>query len=139
MLPNQPSNLLTPVVIQDGIAYVSGQLPRENGTLNIKGKVGKDIDLETARQAAVHSINNCLDRLTDAIGPEGTILRILKITGFIASADGFNQQGTVIDAASEVLLERLGERGGHARSAVGVAELPHGAPVEIEMIAAVSG
>ena len=135
---NQPSTRVTPVVIHNGVAYVSGQLPRQNGALVITGKVGGDVGLEQAQMAARISVTACLDQIANAIGPNAKILRVLKITGFVASASGFVQQGTVIDAASDVILERYGDEGPHARSAIGVAELPHGAPVEIEMVAAVS-
>jgi enamine deaminase RidA (YjgF/YER057c/UK114 family) len=131
------SNRVTPVVVHDGIAYVSGQLPRLAGVLQYQGKVGSDVDLETARIAAALCAEAGYAVLCEVVGAEN-ILRILKITGFVASAAGFNSQGAVIDAASDVFLERLGaSNGSHARSAVGVAELPHGAPVEIELVAAV--
>ncbi len=135
---HQPSTRVTPVVVHNGVAHVSGQLPRENGVLALRGKVGAEVSVVQAQSAAALSINACLEQLRNAIGPEGRIERIIKITGFVASAPGFDQQGTVIDAASDILLDQFGPSGAHARSAVGVAELPHGAPVEIEMIAAVT-
>ncbi|MFK4771875.1 RidA family protein [Rhizobium sp. ZW T2_16] len=135
---HQPSTRVTPVVVHNGVAHVSGQLPRENGVLALRGKVGAEVSVVQAQSAAALSINACLEQLRNAIGPEGRIERIIKITGFVASAPGFNQQGAVIDAASDILLDQFGPSGAHARSAVGVAELPHGAPVEIEMIAAVT-
>ncbi|MBM7324889.1 RidA family protein [Agrobacterium sp. S2] len=135
---HQPSTRVTPVVVHNGVAHVSGQLPRENGVLALRGKVGAEVSVVQAQSAAALSINACLEHLRNAIGPEGRIERIIKITGFVASAPGFNQQGAVIDAASDILLDQFGPSGAHARSAVGVAELPHGAPVEIEMIAAVT-
>ncbi|MBO0145241.1 RidA family protein [Agrobacterium sp. Ap1] len=135
---HQPSTRVTPVVVHNGVAHVSGQLPRENGVLALRGKVGAEVSVVQAQSAAALSINACLEQLRNAIGPEGRIERIIKITGFVASAPGFNQQGAVIDAASDILLGQFGPSGAHARSAVGVAELPHGAPVEIEMIAAVT-
>jgi enamine deaminase RidA (YjgF/YER057c/UK114 family) len=134
----QPSTRVTPVVIHHGVAYVSGQLPRLNGAIAVSGKVGDDVSIEEAQRAASLSINACLDQLRAAIGPKGSIDRILKISGFVASGPGFTRQGAVIDAASDILLERFGDAGRHARSAIGVAELPHGAAVEIEMIAAVT-
>ncbi|MBO9112072.1 RidA family protein [Agrobacterium sp. S2/73] len=135
---HQPSTRVKPVVVHNGVAHVSGQLPRENGVLALRGKVGAEVSVVQAQSAAALSINACLEQLRNAIGPEGRIERIIKITGFVASAPGFNQQGAVIDAASDILLDQFGPSGAHARSAVGVAELPHGAPVEIEMIAAVT-
>jgi enamine deaminase RidA (YjgF/YER057c/UK114 family) len=132
-----PSALLTPVVVHEGWAFVSGQLPRENGELRYCGKVGQTVDLATAVQAARLSAMACLDALERELGSLEKIVRVLKITGFVSSADDFIQQGKVIDGASALLTERLGEAGKHARSAVGVAQLPHGASVEVEMIVAV--
>ncbi|MDX4019274.1 RidA family protein [Pseudomonas aeruginosa] len=121
-----------PVVLHAGIAYVSGQLPRQHGELRWTGKVGSELDLEQARQAA-----RCLQALEEALGGLQRVERLLKVTGYVASAAGFVQQPAVIDAASEYFDEVLGARGGHARAAVGVAELPRGAAVEVELIAAV--
>ncbi len=137
-ITNQPSTRVTPVVIHNGVAYVSGQLPRKDGVLAVKGKVGSEVSLEQAQEAAGLCAVACLEQLQKALGPNGKLVRILKITGFVASAHGFAQQGAVIDAASDIILDRFGEQGRHARSAIGVAELPHGAAVELEMIAAVS-
>ena len=125
------------VVIHAGIAYVSGQLPRIDGKLHAHGKVGDAVDLATARQAARICAEACLDRLDKAVGREN-ILRTLKMTGYVASAPGFNQQGAVLDAASELLIEHLGAPAGtHARTSIGVAELPQNAPVEVDLVAAV--
>ena len=133
----QPSARVTPVVLQGELAFVSGQLPRSGGVIQLCGKVGAEVDVTAARAAAGLCAAACLDVLTRAVG-EGNIVRILKITGFVASAPGFTALGAVIDGASDVLLARLGpEAGAHARSAIGVAELPHGTSVEVEMIAAV--
>lgn len=133
------STRVTTVVAHGGFAFVSGQLPRDNGVLIRTGKVGAEVELDEARRAAAICARNGLDVLLGAFD-EADIVRIVKITGFVASAPGFNAQGAVIDAASDVLISRLGpERGAHARSAVGVAELPHNAPVEVEMIVAVRG
>ena len=137
--PTQPPpTLFLPVIIHQGVAYVSGQLPRVEGQLQFTGKVGAEVSIADARDAARICVENCLNQLTAALGEGVEIARILKITGFIASAPGFNNQGAVLDAASELLLARLGDAGTRARSAIGVAELPFNAPVEIEMVAAVS-
>ncbi len=92
------------------------------------------MDLDQARQAARLCILQGLASLNLALGSLDRVERILKITGFVASAPGFNQQPKVIDAASELLVEIFGEAGRHARSAVGVAELPRNVAVEIEMV-----
>jgi enamine deaminase RidA (YjgF/YER057c/UK114 family) len=134
----QISNRVTPIVVHNGFAYISGQLPRENGELQFVGKVGAEVQIEKARDAASICARNCISVLLSKVKKQD-VVRIVKITGFVASAKGFNAQGVVIDAASDVFLENFGpERGAHARSAIGVAELPHNAPVEIEMVVAVS-
>ena len=128
-----PAFQYVPVTIHDRIAFVSGQLPRRGETF-ITGKAGGEVDLEQARVAARLCILQGLACLNQALGSLDRVERILKITGFVASAPGFNQQPKVIDAASELLVEIFGEAGRHARSAVGVAELPRNVAVEIEMI-----
>ena len=128
-----PAFQYVPVTIHDRIAFVSGQLPRRGETF-ITGKAGAEVDLEQAREAARLCILQGLACLNQALGLLDRVERILKITGFVASAPGFNQQTKVIDAASELLVEIFGEAGRHARSAVGVAELPRNVAVEIEMI-----
>ena len=134
--PSAPGGLYTPVVVHGGLAWVSGQLPRLDGVLRFQGKVGADLDLEAACEAARLCGMQCVAALALALGGTDRILRALKLTGFVASAPGFTQQPLVIDAASAVLIELLGPAGQHARSAIGIAELPHGAPVEVELIVA---
>ena len=134
--PSPPGGLYTPVVVHGGLAWVSGQLPRLNGVLRFHGKVGTDLDLEAAREAARLCGTQCVAALAQAFGGTDRIMRALKLTGFVASAPGLTQQPLVVDAASAVLVELLGPAGQHARSAIGVAELPHGAPVEVELVVA---
>ncbi|MDR5836271.1 RidA family protein [Caballeronia sp. LZ034LL] len=136
MDPNQhtPSSLITPVTVFGNLAFVSGQLPRQNGAVMYSGKVGADLSVDDARHAAVLCAQACLDALARALDGHARVARIVKITGFVASAPDFTQQGAVIDGASRVLIDALGERGRHARSAIGVQQLPHGAAVEVEMI-----
>jgi enamine deaminase RidA (YjgF/YER057c/UK114 family) len=135
--PAAPAFQYVPVAVHGGIAYVSGQLPKEGDEVRITGKVGGTLDLETAQRAARICILQGLSCLKAAIGSLDAVERVLKVTGFVASAPGFVQQPKVIDAASNLLVELFGERGRHARSAVGVAELPRNSPVEIEMVIAV--
>ncbi|WP_439653391.1 RidA family protein, partial [Pseudomonas aeruginosa] len=101
-----------PVVLHAGIAYVSGQLPRQHGELRWTGKVGSELDLEQARQAARLCAARCLLALEEALGGLQRVERLLKVTGYVASAAGFVQQPAVIDAASEYFDEVLGARGG---------------------------
>lgn len=126
------------VVVQDGLAFVSGQIPWRNGEVLLTGKVGAEVSVEQAQRAAEACVLQALAQLKAELGDLGKVVRVLKVTGFVASANGFTQQPQVIDAASSLLVVALGEAGRHARSAVGVAELPRGVPVEIELIAAVA-
>jgi enamine deaminase RidA (YjgF/YER057c/UK114 family) len=128
-----PAFQYVPVTVFERLAFVSGQLPREGERL-IVGKVGAEVSLEQGRGAARLCILQGLACLNQALGSLDGIEKILKLTGFVASAPGFNQQPKVIDAASELLVEVFGEAGRHARSAVGVAELPRNAAVEVELI-----
>lgn len=132
-----PSFDYVPVTVHRGVAYVSGQLPKVDGEVRVFGKVGADVDLETARGEAEICILQGLACLRAAIGSLDRVERILKVGGYVASAPGFNDQPKVIDAASNLLGRIFGEAGRHARAAVGVAELPRNCAVEIEMIVAV--
>jgi len=133
----QPSFHYIPVTLHGDVAYVSGQLPKVDGEVRLFGKVGAEITVEQAQEAARICVLQGLACLEQALGGLDRIEQILKITGFVASAPGFYQQPRVIDAASHLLTDLFGANGRHARSAVGVAELPRNAPVEIEMIVAV--
>jgi enamine deaminase RidA (YjgF/YER057c/UK114 family) len=101
------------------------------------GKVGGEVSVEHAQNAARICILHGLACLKQALGSLDQVKRILKVTGFVASAQGFVEQPAVIDAASQLLVDLFGDAGRHARSAVGVAELPRNSAVEIEMIAAI--
>jgi enamine deaminase RidA (YjgF/YER057c/UK114 family) len=115
------------------LVFVSGAGPiGPNGV--IAGKVGADVDIEKAQGAARLCVINCLSLLDKELGDLETITRIVKLLGFVNSAPGFNQQHVVMDGASGVLLDVFGERGAHARSSVGMAELPMNIAVEVEMI-----
>jgi enamine deaminase RidA (YjgF/YER057c/UK114 family) len=118
--------------------YVSGQIPRLDGKVLATGKVGAEISPEKAKELAAVCALNGLGVLEAAVGL-GNIVRIVKLVGFVASAPGFTGQPGVINGASELFMEALGDAGRHARSAVGVSELPLGAPVEVELIAEVRG
>lgn len=132
-----PSFSYVPVTVHGGVAYVSGQMPKVDGEVRVFGKVGAEVDLETAQGEARVCILQGLACLRAELGTLDRVERILKINGYVASAPGFNAQPKVIDAASDLLFEVFGEAGRHARAAVGVAELPRNAAVEIEMTVAV--
>lgn len=126
-----------PVQIHRGIAYISGQVPRVNGEIPYTGKVGSEVTVDQARELAEVCVLKGLSCLEAAIGSLDKVEQVLKVTGFVQSAPGFSQQPQVLDAASDLLQAIFGEKGRHARSAVGVAELPSNTPVEIEFVIAV--
>jgi enamine deaminase RidA (YjgF/YER057c/UK114 family) len=124
--------------VQSGnLVYVSGQLPIHLGQLLDVGKVGAEITPEVAKDLAGRCALNALAAVDNLVGLE-TVVKIVKVTGFVASAPGFTGQPAVVNGASELFGAVFGEAGRHARSAVGVAELPLGAPVEVEVIVEVS-
>jgi enamine deaminase RidA (YjgF/YER057c/UK114 family) len=127
-----------PVVMAGGFAFLSGQVPQSEGTLLWKGKVGAELDVASGAEAARRCGLQALAVLRDALGSLDRVRRIVKLTVFVASAPGFTDQPKVADGASDLLAEVFGDAGRHARSAVGVAELPLGAPVEVEVVAEVS-
>jgi len=126
-----------PAVRTGNYVYVSGQLPIADGKLLATGKVGAEVSTEQAKELAARCALNGVAALESAVSL-GKVVRIVKVVGFVASASGFIDQPTVINGASELLGEVFGEASRHARSAVGVAELPRNAPVEVELIAEVS-
>ncbi|WP_458114182.1 RidA family protein [Arthrobacter sp. R1-13] len=117
----------------DSSIHISGQLPFKDGVLLGQGVVGRDVDLETARELARHCALNCLAAAVQAVGDLDRV-RIVQMLVFVASGPDFGLQSKVANAASELLIEVLGENGRHARTAIGVAGLPLNTPVEIQMI-----
>lgn len=132
-----PAAAYVPAVRSGSHVYVSGQVPVVNRKLPATGKVGAEVSAEDAKQCARTCVLNALAAVDALVGLD-SVVRVVKVVGFVASADGFNGQPAVINGASELLGEIFGEAGQHARSAVGVAELPIGAPVEVEMIVEVA-
>lgn len=130
----KPVAAYIPALQVDKLAFTSGQLPVVRGELKFKGKVGNEISKDQGYEAARICALNALSAIKSIIGDLDHIDRIVKVVGFVASAEGFTGQPAVINGASEFLKEVFGENGMHARSAVGVAELPLGAAVEVEMI-----
>lgn len=128
-----PVAAYVPAVRSGSYVYTSGQVPLVNGTLAASGKVGAEIGPDEAKQHARTCVLNALAAVDALVGVD-SIVRVVKVVGFVASAPSFTGQPAVINGASELLGEIFGEAGQHARSAVGVAELPLGAPVEVEMI-----
>ncbi len=121
------------------LLFTAGQLPLDEGKLVATGLLGKDLDTAAGGAAARRCAINVLAVAKAALGDLEKIARVVKITVFVASAPGFTEQHLVANGASNFLAEALGERGKHARSAVGVAVLPLDAPVEIEAVIEIAG
>jgi len=136
--PPKPAGAYIAVVISDQTVYVSGQIPIENGKVAYKGKVPIEQSLEQAQDAARLCIINALSQLKSELGNLDRISRIIRVSGFVNSTPEFTEQPKVINAASNLLYEIFGEKGQHSRIAVGVASLPLGATVEIDMIVQIS-
>lgn len=132
----RPQGHYLPAVVHGGIAYSAGMTPRVGGELLSTGRVGAEVALEQARDLAGHAAANALSAVAAAAGGLDRIARCLRLTVYVAAAPGFTAHSQVADGASALLRERLGARGAAARSAVGVAGLPSGAPVEVELTAA---
>ncbi|OJF13642.1 RidA family protein [Couchioplanes caeruleus] len=132
-----PIGSYVPAVQSGNYVYTSGQLPMVDGKLPFTGKVGADVTAEQGTEMARYCALNALAAI-DALVGLGRITKIVKLTGFVASAEGFTGQPAVINGASNLFGDVFGELGRHARSAVGVSELPLGAPVEVEVIAEVA-
>ncbi len=130
-----PAGSYVGCVVVDDMVHVGGHGPVSGGEI-VRGKVGADLDLEAGRRAARMTGLSILATLEAELGDLDQIERIVKVFGMVNTAPGFDQTPAVIDGCSDLLLEVFGERGRHTRSAVGLAELPFGIAVEIELIAA---
>lgn len=126
-----------PAVRSGNLVYTAGQLPMQSGSLLQSGKVGAEVTPEQGKALARVCALNALAAVHSLVGVD-SVTRIVKVVGFVASAPGFNGQPGIVNGASELLGEVFGEAGAHARSAVGVMELPLGAPVEVELIVEVA-
>lgn len=133
-----PVGSYVPATIVGNLIFVSGQLPSEKGKLRYEGKVGEDLTVEQGYDAAKLAALNGLSVISHALGSPLRLSRIVKITGYVASAPGFSEQHKVVNGASEFFFELLSENGKHSRVAVGVSELPLNSPVEIEIVAEIS-
>jgi enamine deaminase RidA (YjgF/YER057c/UK114 family) len=128
-----PLAAYVPAARTGNLVYTSGQLPMVAGKLSAVGKVGAEVSPEKARDLARLCALNALAAVHGLVGIDA-VVKVVKVVGFVASAPGFTGQPAVVNGASELFGEVFGEAGAHARSAVGVAELPLGAPVEVEVI-----
>ncbi len=133
-----PAANYLPIIRAGNLVFTAGQLPLVEGKLALTGKLGADLDTEGGQAAARLCAINLLAIAQAAAGSLDKISRVVKLTVFVASAPGFTEQHLVANGASDFLAEALGERGRHARAAVGVAALPLGAAVEVDAIIAVA-
>ena len=132
--PFPPGGNYASCVVDDGMVYVSGHGPIDGDTM-IRGKVGGDLSVEQGREAARMTGLSILATLQAELGDLDRIARIVRVLGMVNVAPGFDRTPTVIDGCSDLLVEVFGEAGRHARSAVGLAELPFGIAVEVELTA----
>ena len=130
-----PAANYVPYVISGNMLYLSGQLPMENGKVAVTGLLGRDVDVAAGARAAELCAINILAQAKAALGGDlGRVVRIVKLQGFVASQPEFTEQHLVINGASNLLANVLGDAGKHARAAVGMASLPLNAAVEIDAI-----
>ncbi len=132
-----PAGAYLPAVRSGSLVFTAGQLPLVDGALAATGKLGAEIGTEQGRDLARTCALNALAAVDSLIGLDA-VAQVVKVVGFVASTPGFTAQPAVLNGASELLGEVFGEAGAHARSAVGVAELPLGAPIEVELVVEVS-
>ncbi|MGC1274965.1 MAG: RidA family protein [Planctomycetaceae bacterium] len=126
--------LVDAVAVVDGIVYASGQVPFDGDRLTSVGKVPRDVSAEAATQAAALCAANVLRAVRKHVGSLDAIDRVVRITGYVHSEPDFTEQHLVINGASQLVRDVFGEAGRHARTAVGMAQLPLGSSVEVEMI-----
>ncbi len=129
----KPLASYVPAVHSGNLVYTAGQLPMQAGKLAAIGKIGTDVTAEEGKALAWICALNALAAVDSLVGIDA-VTQVVKVVGFVASAPGFNGQPGVVNGASDLLAEVFGDRGSHARSAVGVSELPLDAPVEVELV-----
>lgn len=129
-----PLAAYVPAVRSGSLAFTAGQLPLVDGAIPVTGKVGAEVTPEQAAELARTCALNAIAALTTVIDDLDSVVRVVKVVVFVASAPGFTQQPVVANGASALLQEAFGDAGVHARSAVGVAVLPLDAPVEVELV-----
>lgn len=139
-LPQAPKPVATyiPAVRVGDLLFLSGVLPMQNGQLAFVGKLGRELTVQQGTEAAKVALLNALAIAKQELGSLDKIVRVVKVVGHVASAEGFTDQPQVLNGASDLLVAIFGEAGRHARVAIGAAELPRRAAVEIEIILAVS-
>ena len=133
-----PVAAYVPAVRDGNLVFTSGQLPMVDGAMAATGKVGADVTPEMAKEMAQACALNAIAAIKAVIGDLDQVTRVVKVVGFVASDPSFTGQPVVVNGASELLAKAFGDKGVHARSAVGVVALPLDAPVEVEVIVAVA-
>ena len=134
----KPGGLYRPVMLHEGVAYLSGMVPFRSGEVAYTGKVPSVVSVADAKVAAELCAANLLRVFAREVGSLDTIRQVLKVTGFVNADPELTEAHLVMNGASQLIIDVLGEAGHHARSAVGMASLPLGATVEVEMIVAVA-
>jgi len=139
-LPSPPKPVATyvPAVQAGDLLFVSGVLPIREGKLTVEGKLGRDLTVEQGYEAARVALLNALAIVKSQLGSLDRVKQVVRMVGYVASAEGFVQQPMVVNGASDLLVKLFGDAGRHARIAVGAAQLPLNAPVELELIVHVS-
>jgi enamine deaminase RidA (YjgF/YER057c/UK114 family) len=132
--PPKPLGTYLPAVRSGNILFVSGMLPKINGKISLKGKLGRELNQHEGYEAARLCVINGLAAVKAELGNLERVRRVLKVVGYVASEEAFFGQPQVVNGASDLLVDIFGDNGKHARVAVGVAELPENVPVEIEII-----
>lgn len=132
--PAKPLAAYVPAVQTGNLVFVSGQLPSKDGQMLHKGLLGREVNVEQGYEAARACAINCLGAVKSLVGSLDNIVQIVKVTGFVAALPDFTDHPKVVNGASELMQQIFGEHGTHARAAVGMASLPLGVPVEVEMI-----
>lgn len=135
--PVTPAAAYVPAVRTGNLVFTAGQLPFVDGVLPLTGKVGADVTPEQGAELAQQCALNALAAVSTVVDVE-SIVRVVKVVGFVASDPSFTQQPVVVNGASNLLKAAFGDAGSHARSAIGMAVLPFDAPVEVELIVEVS-
>lgn len=137
--PPKPVATYIPAVQVGGLLFLSGMIPFRDGKLALEGKLGRDLTLDQGAEAARLALLNALAVIRNEFGTLDRVKQVVRLVGYVASAEGFVQQPAVMNGASDLLVAIFGEKGRHARVALGAAELPLNAPVELELIVQVEG
>ena len=134
-----PVGAYVPYVQTGSLLFISGQIPLRDGKLVHEGKVGREVGFEAAKECARQCFLNALAQAKAALGSLDRVSRVVRLSGYVASAERFTDQAGVLNEASELAVQVFGEAGRHSRIAIGAAELPLGSPVELDVILEFNG